>query len=109
MNIPLPISIAAYFEVGNGADPSVLAQFFTEHAVVHDENREYRGLESIQNWLREARLKYTYTAEPLDFVQQEATVKVRTRLTGNFPGSPVELKHLFRLADGRIDFLEIGE
>jgi hypothetical protein len=35
------------------------------------------------------------------------TVKLRSRLTGTFPGSPVELDYTFTLADGKIAALEI--
>jgi hypothetical protein len=32
---------------------------------------------------------------------------VTSRLTGNFPGSPVDLRYAFRLERGKIAFLEI--
>jgi hypothetical protein len=108
MNIQLPDSIASFFEVSNGAEASALEQCFTESAVVHDENHTHQGHEAIRAWLREAKRRYAYTVEPLDIVQQDSTAKVRAKVSGNFPGSPVELNHVFRLTDGRIEFLEIG-
>ena len=108
MNVQLPDSIITFFEVSNGAETSVLEQCFTENAIVHDENHAHQGHKSIRVWLREAQRKYAYTVEPLDVAQQDHTFKVRARVSGNFPGSPVELDHVFRLAGDRIEFLEIG-
>jgi hypothetical protein len=34
-------------------------------------------------------------------------VTVRARLTGKFPGSPVELDHIFKLSNDKIASLEI--
>jgi hypothetical protein len=108
MNVQLPDSIASFFQASNGSKAPALEQAFTENAVVHDENRTHQGHDAIRAWLREAKRKYAYTVEPLDVVHQGSTVKVRTRVSGNFPGSPVELIHVFRLTGGRIESLEIG-
>jgi ketosteroid isomerase-like protein len=108
MNLQLPDSIASFFEVSNGGDASALERYFTENAVVRDENHTHRGHDAIRAWLREAKRKYAYTVEPLDVSQQESTVKVRARVSGNFPGSPVDLNHVFQLTGGRIELLEIG-
>lgn len=108
MNIQLPASIATFFEVSNGADVSALERCFAGNAVVHDENHRHLGHEAIRAWLQEAKRKYVYTVEPLDATQQDSTVKVLARVSGNFPGSPVELTHVFRLGDGRIEELKIG-
>ena len=108
MNVQLPDSIASFFEVSNGAEASALEQCFTENAVVQDENETHQGHDAIRAWLREARRKYAYTVEPLDVVEQDSTVKVRAKVSGHFPGSPLELNHVFRLAGARIEFLEIG-
>lgn len=108
MSIRLPDSITTFFEVSNGAEASALEQCFTGDAVVQDENHTHQGLEAIRAWLREAQHKYAYTVEPLDVAEQDSIVKVRAKVAGNFPGSPVELDHVFRIAGGRIEFLEIG-
>jgi len=34
-------------------------------------------------------------------------VVVTSRLSGNFPGSPADLRYFFRLESGRVAFLEI--
>lgn len=40
--------------------------------------------------------------------EQEATVIVRARVSGNFPGSPAVLRYVFELGDDRIQSLAIG-
>jgi hypothetical protein len=94
--------------VSNGADASALKQCVTDNAVVRDENQTHQGHDAIRAWLREARRKYADHVEPPDVVRHDATVKVRAKVSGNFPGSPVELDHVFRLTGGRIELLEIG-
>jgi len=108
VNVQLPDAIATFFEVSNGADPSALEQCFTRNAVVQDENQVHQGIDGIEAWLRDAQHKYACTVEPLDVVRQASTVSVRARVSGNFPGSPVELNHVFQLTNGRIERLEIG-
>jgi hypothetical protein len=45
--------------------------------------------------------------EPLDSSVGEKTVKLRARLIGNFPGSPVEVNYTFTLENAKITSLEI--
>jgi hypothetical protein len=108
MSIDLPDSIATFFQMSNGsAEASALRHCVDENAVVRDEGRSYRGHEAIQAWLLEAKRKYAFTVEPLRVAQQGSSVKVHARVSGNFPGSPVELEHVFRLTGGKIESLEI--
>jgi hypothetical protein len=39
--------------------------------------------------------------------QKDGVIIVTSRLTGNFPGSPVDLRFFFRLERGKIAALEI--
>ena len=107
MNIRLPDSIATFFQVSNGAGVSALTDCFTENAVVRDEGHTHEGHKAIQMWLLEAQRKYAYRVEPIGLAQEGSTVKVHARVAGNFSGSPVQLEHVFRLAGGMIQFLEI--
>jgi hypothetical protein len=56
---------------------------------------------------RRPRRKYRYVMEPLDASVSENIVKLRARLTGDFPGSPVELDYTFTVANDKITSLEI--
>jgi hypothetical protein len=55
MSIDLPEPIAAYFAAENGHDAGALARCFTEHAVVQDEGRTFKGLADIKQWKAETK------------------------------------------------------
>ena len=104
--IDLPSPIAAYFAAGT-SDANAIARCFSESAVVIDEGREHRGRPAITRWKAEATAKYHYTSEPLAADASGPDVTVTARVTGDFPGSPVELKYRFTLEDASIARLEI--
>ena len=107
MSVQLPDSIATFFRVSNDAEASGLRYCFTDNAVVRDEGHTHQGHEAIQVWLLEAKRKYAYSVEPLNAAQQGSSVKVRAKVSGNFPGSPVQLEHIFRLTGDKIESLDI--
>src|SRR5262245_38887546 len=101
MTLNLPKPVAAYF-TADKADAEAVAQCFTDSAVVKDEGHTYRGRAAIKQWKAEASTKYQYTSEPFGCEQKETHVVVASRLTGNFPGSPVNLRFFFALEGDRI-------
>ena len=107
MPIDLPGPIAIYIAAENRGDAEALAQCFAEHAVVRDEGQTIEGLAAIKQWKTETKRKYKHTVEPLAFAQQDDKSIVTSRLTGNFPGSPIELRFIFKLEGGMIASLEI--
>jgi hypothetical protein len=107
MSLNLPEPIAAYFDADR-RDAEALARCFTNDAVVKDEAHTYTGVAEIKAWKKAGAAKYTYTSEPLSVRQQDGRTVVTSRLTGNFPGSPVDLRFAFRLERGRIASLEIA-
>jgi hypothetical protein len=50
---------------------------------------------------------YHHTVEPIGVVEREGTTVVTGKVSGNFPGSPVNLEHIFRLKGDKIASLEI--
>lgn len=107
MNVLLPESIITYYDISNGADDTRLSYCFTKDAVVLDEGRTHQGHKAIQSWLHATRKKFKYTVEPISATQEAQTVTVTTAVTGTFPGSPIQLKHLFQLSGDKIQSLEI--
>jgi hypothetical protein len=104
--IDLPSPIAAYF-AADTSDAKAVARCFSESAVVIDERREHRGRPAITRWKAEATAKYHYTSEPLAIDASGPDVTVTARVTGDFPGSPVELEYRFTLEGASIARLEI--
>jgi hypothetical protein len=104
--LDLPRPIANYFAADEeGAER--LSQCFTEDAVVKDEGHIYNGRAAIKEWKAHASEKYQYTSEPLALAQEDRKAVVTSRLTGNFPGSPVNLRFFFELDGEKIKSLEI--
>jgi len=104
--LPLPEPIAAYF-AADRQTPDAVARCFTAQAVVKDEGRTHTGLDAIRAWKAAATAQYTYTSEPFALEQKEGRHIVTSRVAGNFPGSPVDLRYEFRLERGLIASLEI--
>jgi hypothetical protein len=74
---------------------------------VKDEGHTYNGRAAITKWKAEAAAKYQYTSEPFACDRQAGKTVVTSRLTGNFPGSPVNLRFFFELEGDKIASLEI--
>ena len=106
MALNLPKSIAAYFEADRG-DSEAVAQCFTESARVKDEGHTYQGRAAIKQWKADTSAKYQYTCEPFACETKDGKVVATARLTGNFPGSPVDLRFFFELQGDAIKSLEI--
>ncbi len=104
LNLPKPI--AAYFDTDKG-DSETLSRCFNENAVVKDEGHTHKGRAAIKQWKSDASKKYQYTSEPFVCEQKDGKAVVTSRLTGNFPGSPVDLRFLFELEGDKIASLEI--
>jgi hypothetical protein len=105
LNLPEPI--AAYFDADKRAGDAVV-HCFTKQAVVKDEGQTHSGLEAIKAWKIAASAKYSYTSDPFAVEQKDGRYIVTSRLTGTFPGSPVDLRFVFRLERGKIAHLEIA-
>ena len=107
MKPDFPAPIARYIDAENRADPDALAVAFAEHAVVRDEGRTIEGRAAIKAWKVETSRKYRHTVEPLGVTRTGGKTVVLSRLTGSFPGSPIELRLIFELEGDKIVSLEI--
>jgi hypothetical protein len=100
--------IANYIAAANARDIAAVTACFAKTAVVHDENRERRGIAAIRQWAVEVGEKYQPIVEVLGVEERDGQTIVTGRVSGNFPGSPVELRYAFTVTGGRIDRLEIA-
>jgi len=98
----IPEPVAAYLAAEVAKDADALSRCFTEDGTVHDEAQHYRGRDSIRQWKQAADAKFRYVLQTTNVHD----VTVRARLTGDFPGSPVELDHIFKLSNNQIASLE---
>jgi hypothetical protein len=107
MSINLPKPIAAYFAAEKAGDAEALARCFASDGVVHDEGGSFTGRAAIEQWNATARAKYHHTVVPLATTERDGALVVIGSVSGQFPGSPVELQHVFRLDGDKIASLEI--
>ena len=105
-HLSLPEPIAAYFDADKLGGTAVV-RCFADQAVVRDEGQIHIGLAAITAWKTAASAKYVYTIEPLRLEWSEGRHVVTSRVSGDFPGSPVELRFVFELERRKIAFLEI--
>jgi hypothetical protein len=105
LNLPEPV--AAYFAADRRGAHSV-AQCFTHEGRVVDEGKTHTGPAAIEAWKAAATAQFTYRVEPFALEKKDRQYIVTSRVTGNFPGSPVDLRYRFLLERGRIASLEIS-
>ena len=105
LNVPKPV--ADYLAAEQAKDAERVLLCFTAKGLVHDEGQDYRGRDAIRQWKQAADEKYRYTMQPLSAQTHGNEVTVRARLTGDFPGSPVELIYFFKVSNDNIASLEI--
>ena len=105
-SLDMPQAVAAYF-AADKSDGDSVSRCFSDNAIVKDEGHTYRGRPAIGAWSAEASAKYQYTSEPLASEERDGKTIVTARLTGNFPGSPADLRFFFELEGGEIASLEI--
>lgn len=104
-NLPRPIAL--YIAAENSGDTNLFDQCFTADAVVRDETETHKGLAAIKDWKAETKRKYQHTVDPLRIAKRNGKFIVTNRLTGNFPGSPIELDFVFTMQGDKIVSLEI--
>lgn len=103
----LPDAVITYFDISNGADASRVGDCFATDATVTDEEQTHIGTDAIEQWQRQVREASTFKVTPLESSTVGDHLTVKTRVEGDFPGSPIELNHLFVLEDNKIRALEI--
>ena len=106
MTLDLPRPAANYF-TGVPAVSDDGAECFTRNAIVNDEGHTYQGRAANRKWKADASTKYQYTCEPFACGQTDGRTVVTCRLTGNFPGSPVDLRLFFEFEGDKIASLEV--
>jgi ketosteroid isomerase-like protein len=103
----LPEPLSDYFRAANAGNADDASACFAADAVVHDEGEEHRGQAAIRDWLEEATRKYSPRAQVLMVTDDGKTTIVTAKVSGDFPGSPVELDYGFQIRGGLISRLEI--
>jgi len=107
MSTTLPEPIAAYFAAANKHDIDATLAPFSDTAVVLDEGRQRTGLAAIREWIEETTVKYRPSATVTSASEKAGETIVTVRMSGTFPGSPIDIRYAFTLRDRKIARLEI--
>ncbi len=105
-DLSLPEPIEAYFAADRRGGHAV-AGCFTNDGKVMDEGKTHTGLAAIEAWKTATTAQFSYITEPFALEKKDRQYIVTSRVTGDFPGSPVDLRYSFTLERGKIAWLEI--
>ncbi len=108
MSTQLSEPITNYFQASNSKDPAEVKACFTADATVFDEGGTYQGQLAIASWFLETRQKYDFSVKPISMTKNAQHEVVVAEVSGNFPGSPIQLNYTFLLNDDKIQTLEIS-
>jgi ketosteroid isomerase-like protein len=108
----LPAVVSNYLAASDRDDIDAIVACFTDDAVVHDEDRHWRGAQAIRQWRESVATAYEYTvaligSQALGEVDGGQRHEVYTHLEGNFPGGQVDLTNRFTLRGELIVGLQI--
>ena len=109
MTWTLPPTIAAYIAASNARNAEALIGCFTLDAIVVDEGQTYRSLDAIRQWIAQTEATYAVTLAVTHVAEQGSETVVSCRVSGTFPGSPIDLRFFFTLEGDKIAALTIRE
>jgi len=106
--VVLPDVLITYFEGVNQRNVGLVVSCFKEDATVHDEKADILGIDAIRAWVTETQAKYQYSARVKSISYIDGQFTVSCEVSGDFPGSPIDLDYRFTLQDGKIASLYIN-
>jgi SnoaL-like domain len=108
MSIPLPSAVQDFFSGKNARDLPLALSGFAPDSVVKDEHHEYIGRDAIAEWLNASTARYDDQVTVQGIEADGTDVVVLGEVSGTFPGSPINLRFRFAMAEGKISQLAIG-
>ena len=99
--------VLQYFEASNTKNEAKLLTCFAEDAAVVDEGKTYKGMDAIRGWRNKVNALYNVRLEIVNGTANPEGIVVDVKCSGNFPGSPLILKHYFIVRDEKISYLKI--
>lgn len=103
----LPDVLTRYFESANCFQTVDACNCFTADAIVQDEKRNHVGKEAIRLWLEETSQEYHPKVTVAHADVRGENIRLNVMVSGEFPGSPIELEYQIKLRDGKICKLTI--
>ena len=103
----LPDPVARYLKASAELDAHGTLSPFAPDAVVVDEGRTHKGTAEIADWIAQAAVAVKARPAVPSADTEDGAHLVRASVSGDFPGSPVELTFRFHLSPDGISRLEI--
>lgn len=107
MTVKLPRASEAYFDADRTGNPETIADAFTENGIVREKGETHRGRDAIRMWMADENQQYKYSVEPFLIANEHGKTVVTAHAVGDFPGSPIDLRFIFVLANEKVAELEI--
>jgi hypothetical protein len=108
MTLNLPPPLAAMVAAHNAHDSAAFTECFSEDAVVRDEGQMYFGKPAVQTWFEDVSRKYSPIFQVTSVSVIDGEPVLTGSVSGEFPGSPIELRYYTGLEDGKIVALKIA-
>lgn len=109
MRTSLPTLLDRYVAAQNAHDIPALVACFAPDGHVYDEGKVHFGPEQIWVWAEDAAARYAATMTPRSLTAEAERAALVSTVSGNFPGSPIDLTFNFTLEAGHIRTLEITQ
>lgn len=108
VSISLQSPLADFFAATNARDTEALFALFAPGATVDDEGFQYRGLDSIRGWIAETVERFRFNIDVVDASLAAERASVVGVVTGDFSGSPAQVRYDFKLDQHKIVELKLG-
>ena len=108
MSISLQKPLADFFSATNARDTEALFALFAPGATVDDEGFEYRGLDSIRGWIAETVERFRFSIDVIDASHAAERASIVGIVSGDFSGSPAQVRYDFQLDQQKIVSLKLG-
>jgi hypothetical protein len=92
----------------NAHDSAAFTACFTDDAVVRDEGGTHLGRPAVQQWFESVAQKYRPIFEVTSVTVVDGEPVLAGKVSGDFEGSPIELRYYTGLEDGKIVALKIA-
>lgn len=108
MSVSLQSPLADFFAATNARDTEALFALFAPEATVDDEGFQYRGLDSIRGWIAETVERFRFSVAVIDASHAAEQASIVGIVTGDFTGSPAQVRYDFKLDQQKIVQLKLG-
>jgi len=105
MKLKLPKTADALVKASNEENLESYLACFTENASIDDVGKSVNGKKAIADWFSQK--DYEYQMEPTEVEESAGKITLKTKVTGNFEGSPMNFKLQMKLDSGLIHNLKI--